>query len=143
MPKLTAAEKGNRAPSLQGKMAACEGSSSPDHMRTSFNTAFHRRCIFCKANFELIKSLHFHRTPPSCTAHLCPSSHSLRPPSASRKLQDTPVSWRMPFLHPKPAKSPHLAQSNTFQLTIAFIGKKQTWQGADAPKHLPFVPSIT
>lgn len=40
MPELTAAEISNKTPSLQGKMAGCAGSNSPDHMRTSFNTAF-------------------------------------------------------------------------------------------------------
>lgn len=141
MPKLTAAEKSNRAPSLQGKMAAFEGSSSPDHMRPSLNTAFSPQVYFCKVNFELIKPLHFHHTPPSCTAHLCPSSHCLHPPQPPGDHGTSPGGC--PSCIPN-QQSPHLAQTNPLQLTITLIAKKQIgWQEEDAPHHLSFFPSIT
>lgn len=61
-------------------------------------------------------------------------------PSAFRKLQQIHVSWRMPFLHPKPAKS-SLDPNQPVSADHDFHRIKQI--GEDAPKHLYLFPSLT
>lgn len=78
----------------------------PDHVRPSFNTAFSLQVYFMQSKFWAYQASLFpsYASPPF-TAHLCPSSHSLCPSSASRKPQYIHVSYRMPFLHSKPTES--------------------------------------
>lgn len=88
------------------------------HLTTAFSPQVH----FLQ-NFELMKPLRLHHTPPSSTTHLCPISHSLPPHQPPGSFSTSLSLGGCPSLTPN-QQSPRLAQTNPIQLIITFTGKK-------------------